>query len=38
MLPVTERLCKEVMTLPMFPDMAGEQVDYVCEKVKEFYG
>ncbi|MCJ7488614.1 MAG: DegT/DnrJ/EryC1/StrS family aminotransferase [Thermoplasmata archaeon] len=38
MLPVTERLCKEVVTLPMFPDMAGEQVDYVCEKIKEFYG
>jgi perosamine synthetase len=38
LLPITERLCKEVVTLPMFPDMTGEQVDYVCEKVSEFYG
>jgi perosamine synthetase len=38
LLPITERLCKEVVTLPMVPDMTGEQVDYVCEKVREFYG
>jgi len=36
--PVTERLCKEVMTLPMFPDMTDDQISYVCEKVSEFYG
>jgi perosamine synthetase len=38
MLPLTERLCKEVVTLPMFPDMTDEQIDYVCEKTKEFFG
>ncbi len=38
MLPVTERLCKEVVTLPMFPGMTGEQVNYVCDNVKEFCG
>ena len=38
MLPTTERLCKEVVTLPMFPDMTDEQIDYVCEKTKEFFG
>jgi len=37
-LPVTERLCKQVLTLPMFPDMSTEQVEYVCESIKEFYG
>jgi len=37
-LPVTERLCKQVLTLPIFPDISTEQVDYVCESVKEFYG
>ncbi|UCE80263.1 MAG: DegT/DnrJ/EryC1/StrS family aminotransferase [Methanobacteriota archaeon] len=37
MLPVTERLCKEVLTLPMYPEMTGEQVSYVCEKILEFY-
>jgi len=38
LLPITERLCKQVVTLPMFPDMSDEQVDYVCEKVSEFFG
>ncbi len=38
LLPVTERLCKEVMTLPIFPDMTDDQVSYVCEKVIEFHG
>ena len=37
-LPVTERLCRQVLTLPMFPDMTTEQVEYVCESVSEFYG
>lgn len=37
MLPITERLCREVVTLPMFPNMTDEQVDYVCEKIHEFY-
>jgi perosamine synthetase len=38
MLPITERLCKEVVTLPMFPDMTDEQIDYVCDSTKEFFG
>lgn len=38
MLPVTERLCKEVLTLPMFPGITEDQVSYVCESIKEFYG
>lgn len=36
MLPVTERLCKEVLTLPMFTDITTDQVKYVCETVKLF--
>jgi perosamine synthetase len=38
MLPVTERLCKEVLTLPMFVDITDEQVNYVVECIREFYG
>ncbi|MDH3364865.1 MAG: DegT/DnrJ/EryC1/StrS family aminotransferase [Thermoplasmata archaeon] len=37
-LPVTERLCKEVLTLPIFPDLTDDQMSYVCEKITEFYG
>lgn len=38
MLPVTERLCKEVLTLPMFVDITDEQVKYVAECIGGFYG
>jgi len=37
MLPLTERLCKEVLVLPMFADITSEQIKYVVECVKEFY-
>jgi dTDP-4-amino-4,6-dideoxygalactose transaminase len=38
MLPITERLCKEVLTLPMFVDITDEQIKYVAECFREFYG
>jgi dTDP-4-amino-4,6-dideoxygalactose transaminase len=34
-LPVVERLCRETLSLPIFPDMAEAQVDRVCELVAE---
>jgi dTDP-4-amino-4,6-dideoxygalactose transaminase len=36
--PVTEQLCDEILSLPMFPEMTEAQVDYVAEKVCEFVG
>jgi dTDP-3-amino-3,4,6-trideoxy-alpha-D-glucose transaminase len=33
-LPVTERLCAEVITLPMFPELTDDEVDRVCEALK----
>lgn len=33
--PVAERLCSEVLSLPMFPGMSVEQVQYVAEQVVE---
>ncbi len=38
MLPITERLCKEVLTLPMFVDITDDQVKYVGECIRGFYG
>ncbi|MBA2451059.1 MAG: DegT/DnrJ/EryC1/StrS family aminotransferase [Chloroflexi bacterium] len=35
-LPVTERLASRVLSLPMFPELPLEQVDYVAEAVNEF--
>ncbi|MBI4250701.1 DegT/DnrJ/EryC1/StrS family aminotransferase [Candidatus Uhrbacteria bacterium] len=37
-LPETEKLCTEVISLPMYPELTDEEAGYVIEKVKEFYG
>ncbi|MFC1753806.1 DegT/DnrJ/EryC1/StrS family aminotransferase [Thermoproteota archaeon] len=37
-LPVTEKICSQALTLPMFPDMTEEEMDYIIECVKDFGG
>lgn len=34
--PVTEELCDEIISLPMFPEMTTEQVEHVAANVAEF--
>jgi dTDP-4-amino-4,6-dideoxygalactose transaminase len=34
--PVTERVSKEILSLPMFPQLSKEQIGYVASKIKEF--
>jgi dTDP-4-amino-4,6-dideoxygalactose transaminase len=34
--PVTEQLCDEIVSLPMFPEMTAEQVEYVAMQVVAF--
>ena len=34
--PATEQVSKEILSLPMYPELAEEQINYVAEKVKEF--
>jgi len=36
-LPVTERISQQVLTLPMYPGLAKSEMDYMIEKVKEFF-
>ncbi len=36
-LPISERLAGEILSLPMFPELTDDKVDYVVSKVKEFY-
>lgn len=36
-LPETERACREVLSLPMYPELKNEEVKYTIEKIKEFY-
>lgn len=34
----TEQCAKEVLSLPMFPQLTNEQVEYVCEEILHFFG
>ncbi len=36
-LPVTERLCQQVLSLPCYPDLTDADVVYVSEAVKAFF-
>lgn len=36
-LPVTERIAKRILSLPMFPELTNEQIDYVVSAIKDFY-
>ncbi|MFH1999825.1 MAG: DegT/DnrJ/EryC1/StrS family aminotransferase [Planctomycetota bacterium] len=36
--PVAEACARSVLSLPMSAELTNDQVDYVCEQVREFYG
>jgi len=36
--PVTERLANEIISLPLFPELTDEEVFYVIEQIKNFFG
>lgn len=36
-LPFTDQLAKEVISLPMYPELTNEQLEYVIKCVKDFY-
>ena len=36
-LPYTEKLAKEVISLPIYPELTQEQIDYVIGCIKDFY-
>lgn len=35
--PVTEKMCKQILALPIYPELTNEEVQYICECIKEFY-
>jgi dTDP-4-amino-4,6-dideoxygalactose transaminase len=37
-LPITERYAREILSLPMFPEMTAEQVTSVVNAINTFYG
>ncbi|MDP3991294.1 MAG: DegT/DnrJ/EryC1/StrS family aminotransferase [Candidatus Colwellbacteria bacterium] len=36
-LPVTEKVCREVISLPIYPELTDEEVNFVIQAVKDFY-
>jgi len=36
-LPYTEKLAKEVISLPMYPELTNEQVKYTIDSIRNFY-
>ena len=36
-LPVTEEISKQVLTLPMYPSLTTEEMDYIAEETKTFF-
>uniref|UniRef100_C6E402 Glutamine--scyllo-inositol transaminase n=1 Tax=Geobacter sp. (strain M21) TaxID=443144 RepID=C6E402_GEOSM len=35
--PVAERVAKELLSLPMFPELTAGQVSYICDQIKRFH-
>ncbi len=35
--PVTEKVMKEIISLPMYPELTNEQIDYVVNGIKDFF-
>jgi|SRR3989344_6091147 len=36
-LPTQEMICRQIVSLPIYPELTEEQIDYVLEKIKEFF-
>jgi len=36
-LPITERLAQQVLTLPMYPDLSEDDVNYIADSIAAFY-
>lgn len=35
--PVAEKTCKEVLALPMYPELEPQSVEYICQMIRDFY-
>lgn len=35
--PITEKAAKEILSLPMFPELEQQQINFICSIIKEFY-
>jgi dTDP-4-amino-4,6-dideoxygalactose transaminase len=37
-MPVAERLCNEVLSLPVYPELSKQEIEYVAGTILKFYG
>lgn len=37
-LPITEKIFEQALSLPIYPDLTEEEIRYIGESIKEFYG
>lgn len=37
-LPMTEQISRQVVSLPLFPELSNEQIEFVIDAVRKFYG
>ncbi len=35
--PVASSLAKQILSLPLFPEMTNQQIEFVCSNIKKFY-
>ncbi|NOY88157.1 MAG: DegT/DnrJ/EryC1/StrS family aminotransferase [FCB group bacterium] len=35
--PVTEKLAKEILSLPIYPELTEEQIKYIADKIRNFF-
>jgi len=36
--PVAERVCGEILALPMYPELREDEISFICEAIRGFYG
>lgn len=36
-LPKSEKAAKEILSIPMYPELAQKEIRWVCQKIKDFY-
>ncbi|MCL4415493.1 MAG: DegT/DnrJ/EryC1/StrS family aminotransferase, partial [Actinobacteria bacterium] len=35
--PIAEKLSSEILSLPMYPELKFEEINYICQAIKSFY-
>ena len=35
--PVAEKVSKEILALPMYPELTDDEIDFVCDQIISFY-